>query len=218
MGIADPSNTARSGELTVSGRHIAGRDELPPAPPSNVRAELDGEMVEISWNLSPDEGEVQWIPYGGRLSRRFPVTGYRVYQSKDGAIYEEVGWVPEGMDRFATMVGGEPAMYRYKVAAEENDNLGEEIIIPGSQEDEMRTVVMGGAVGRDEEGNAVVGLFDEDLTVGFSDFFSLPNSLGGGRKSRHLIRNSTWTGMGWLVLGIFLFLRKILARWRCRVE
>ena len=175
-------------------------------------------MVEISWNLSPDEGEVQWIPYGGRLSRRFPVTGYRVYQSKDGAIYEEVGWVPEGMDRFATMVGGEPAMYRYKVAAEENDNLGEEIIIPGSQEDEMRTVVVGGAVGRDEEGNAVVGLFDEDLTVGFSDFFLFAEQFGRRPEEPAFDQKFDLDGDGLVSFGDFLFLRKILARWRCRVE
>jgi len=178
VGIADLGTVVRQGGLTVSGQRIAGRDELPPVPPAHVRAELVGEMVEISWELSPDEGEIQWIPYNGSLSRRFPVTGYRIYQSKDGAIFEEIGWVPEGMDRFAWVVGGEAAVYRFKVAAEEQDNLGEEIIVPGSLEDELRTVVVGGTVGRDEEGNPVIGLFDEDLTVGFADFFLFADQFG----------------------------------------
>ena len=41
-----------------------------------------------------------------------------MYQSKDGAIFEEIGWVPEGMGRFEWVVGGEAAVYRFKLAAE----------------------------------------------------------------------------------------------------
>ena len=62
MGIADLGTVARRGGLTVSGQRVAGCGELPPVPPAQVRAELVGEIVEIRWELSPDEGEIQWIP------------------------------------------------------------------------------------------------------------------------------------------------------------
>ncbi len=178
VGVADLGPIAHTGGLTVSAQRVAGRDELPPAPPGNVQAELVGGIVEITWELSPDEGELRWIPYAGHMTRRYPVTGYRIYQSRDGGIFEEIGWVPDGMDQFSWMVDGEPATYRYKVVSEETENLGEEIIIPDSVEDVRRTVAVGGVVGRDVEGNPVTGLFDDDLTVGFSDFFLFTDHFG----------------------------------------
>lgn len=140
------------------------------------------------------------------------MTGYRIYHGKDGTIFEEIGWVPEGMGRFAWVVGGEAAVYRFKVAAEEQDNLGEEIIAPGSLEDELRTVVVGGTVGRDEEGNPVIGLFGEDLTVGFADFFLFADQFGRRPEEPQFDPKFDLDGDALVSFGEFLSSRKILAK------
>ena len=57
------------------------------------------------------------------------------------------------------------------------DNWREAELSPGSVEDASRTVVLI-AVGFDEEGREVRGLFDDDLDVDLDDFFLFADFLG----------------------------------------
>ena len=168
---------ASRGGLTISGQRAAGRDETPPAAPAQVRAALVGGRAQISWELSADEGTDRWIPYNGYMSLRTAVSGYRIFRSKDGGLFEEVDQVDAGVDRSVVDLDG-AGTYRFKVLAEESENLGESPIAAGSEADQRRTVVFGASVGLDAEGNTVSGLFDDDLLVGFSDFFLFAERFG----------------------------------------
>ena len=61
--------------------------------------------------------------------------------------------------------------------AADKDNWHEALILPGSDEDRVRTVTTG-AVGLNSEGEQVYGLFDDDLDVDFDDFFLFADHFG----------------------------------------
>ncbi|MDP6702484.1 MAG: hypothetical protein QGH25_22710, partial [Candidatus Latescibacteria bacterium] len=107
------------------------------------------------------------------------VEGYRIYRSADGAFYEEIGRVGPGVDSFVDHPHGDPAVYRYKVLAEDRDNWREAVIVPGSAADSERTIqLFAPARGVDAAGAPVAGLFDDDLDVDLDDFFLFADHFG----------------------------------------
>jgi len=181
---AENRSPALADGLVVSSGPAAGRDDRPPAPPAQIRAGFQDGQVEVRWVLSADDEPARWFPFGGRWVRRQSVAGYRIYRSQEGGLYEEMGRVGSGVDRFVDAVGHEPGTYRYKVLAADQDNWREMLIFPGTEADRQRTVVVGGEPGVpvDAEGNPVLGLFNDDGVVDFEDFFLFADhfGLGGG--------------------------------------
>ena len=167
-----------AGGLVVSAQRVGGRDQFPPEPPTGIEARNQQDQIEIRWTLSPDDGAQVWFEFGGRRVRQWAVYGYRIYRSRDGALYEEIGRVGPGVDRYIDRTGRVDGTYRYKVLAEDQDNWREAVILPGSAEDRQRTVMIGSALGVDEAGAPVYGLFDEDLDVDFDDFFLFADHFG----------------------------------------
>ena len=170
-----------SGGLVVSARRIASRDNLPPAPPTDLRVLVADGQVELRWTLSAEDGTsgAGFIPFNDRIIRRgAPVSGYRIYRNKDEDLFAEIGRVVAGIDRFLYVVPTEEGVYRYKVLATDRDNASEISISTGSEADLRRIVNIGGGVARDEEGAPVLGVFGEDLVISFDDFFLFADHFG----------------------------------------
>lgn len=172
------SPAAESGGLAVSVRRVGGRDQFPPAPPTDIEARNLQDQVEIRWTLSADDVAPVWFDYGDRRVRQLGVYGYRVYRSRDRNFYEEIGRVGPGVDRYFDRTRQVDGTYRYKVLAEDQDNWREMMILPGTTEDMRRTVMIASAVGVDAEGAPIYGLFDEDLDVDLDDFFLFADHFG----------------------------------------
>ncbi|MDE0963908.1 MAG: hypothetical protein OSB73_12315, partial [Candidatus Latescibacteria bacterium] len=112
------SPAAEGGGLAVS----VGRDQFPPAPPTDIEARNLQDQVEIRWTLSADDAVPVWFDYGDRRVRQLGVYGYRVYRSRDRTFYEEIGRVGPGVDRYFDRTRQIDGTYRYKVLAEDQDN------------------------------------------------------------------------------------------------
>ena len=165
-----PLAPEQTGGLRVSSGRAAGRDNIQPAPPTEVRAVLDGDQITVSWTLSNDDQRASWFTHDQQQVRRQGVSEYRIYRSVDGGDFEEAGIRPSGSNLFIEVVdveGGDNL--RYKVLAGDADNLSEGLIPPGSLEDRQRTVWRGPP--RDAQGRVVQGLFNDDAVVDFADFF-----------------------------------------------
>jgi len=173
------------GGLSVSDKSVAGRDELPPEPPLEVRVEKKEDQVEVSWQLSATGQGGLWYPLGNQMVYRPLVKGYRIFRNQDDGLYEEVGRVDAGERLFVAALPEETGTYRYKVVAEDGENFSEVVIVPGSEADDLRSVVIEPEVVEpeipvDENGVPVLGLFGEDLQVGFDDFFLFADNFGMG--------------------------------------
>ncbi|MBT4976237.1 MAG: hypothetical protein HOM86_02740 [Gemmatimonadetes bacterium] len=172
------SPVAEGGGLAVSVGRVGGRDQFPPAPPTDIEARNLQDQVEIRWTLSADDVAPVWFDYGDRRVRQLGVYGYRVYRSRDRTFYEEIGRVGPGVDRYFDRTRQVDGTYRYKVLAEDQDNWREMVILPGTTEDMRRTVMIDSAVGVDAGGAPIYGLFDEDLDVDLDDFFLFADHFG----------------------------------------
>jgi hypothetical protein len=172
-----PAPPASGGLVTTSFR-VGSTDQTLPAPPTQVRAELAGEVTQVHWELSADEGKKKWFPYEGAMVCRPLLQGYWVLRSDRGGLYAPVGRVGVGFGTFVDSLGTAAGVYRYKVLAEEGENTGEELILAGSAADRRRTVVVGQGVPVDASGQEVLGLFGDDLVVGFDDFFLFADHFG----------------------------------------
>ncbi len=175
-----PATPEATGLATTSQR-VGSADQSLPAAPTQVRALREGARVELRWQLSPDEGALGWFPYGEAIGRKAGLLGYQVLRNVNGGLYTPLGWVGTGTAVFVDSVGATPAIYRYRVLADEGENLGEEAIAPGSLADQQRTVVVGEGVPVDVGGRPVAGLFNEDLVVDFEDFFLFADHFGARR-------------------------------------
>lgn len=177
--IVDSEASSAGGGLTVSGSAVGGGDEKSPAPPGNIRTLQRDGRVEIVWDLSPEDGLVQWIVFNGRNVAVPLVQGYRIYRRTGNGLFESLGRVGTGVAAFVDEIGTEEAVYRYKVLATDGANFSEVPIVPGSAADEARTVRLGRALPLDADGEPVLGLFsDEDLLVDFNDFFLFADKFG----------------------------------------
>ena len=177
---AEAGPVVKFGGLSVSSSSVAGRDELPPDPPLEVRAEKKEDQVEVSWQLSVTGQGGLWYPLGNQMVYRPLVKGYRIFRSQDDGFFEEVGRAEAEETSFMAALPEETGTYRYKVVAEDGENFSEMTIVPGSEADDLRSVVIGPGVPVDEEGVPVQGLFGEDLQVGFDDFFLFADNFGIG--------------------------------------
>lgn len=173
-----PAQPPPAGGLVTTSARVGSTDQSLPAPPTQVRAQLEGEVVQVRWELSADEGRVKWFPYGELLVCQPLLRGYWILRSENGGLYAPVGRVGVGVGLFTGTLGAAVGMYRYKVLAEELENLGEVEILPGSAEDQQRTVVVGQGVPVDASGQPIEGLFNEDLVVDFEDFFLFADHFG----------------------------------------
>lgn len=171
-----------AGRLATTALRTGATDQSLPAPPTQLRAHRDGDRVELRWALSADEGQIQWYPYGEAFVGQPRLRGYRVFRSANGGLYTALGRVGPRIEVFWDSVGTTPAIYRYRVLAEEGENLGEEAIAAGSAADQQRTVVVGRGVPVDAGGQPVEGLFNDDLVVDFDDFFLFADHFGANRE------------------------------------
>ena len=165
--------------LTVSSGRVGGRDNLPPSPPADILTQVADDAVTLTWTLSEGDGQVTWFVFNGRRVQRVPVTGYSIYRSVDGALFEHLADVGAGIDMYMDAPVSAEGTYRYKVLARDRDNLAEEVIHGGTAEDRRRTVVIGEPdVPMDAEGRPVRGLFNDDPVVDFDDFFLFADNFG----------------------------------------
>ena len=165
--------------LTVSGRRVGGRDNLPPSPPADLLTQFADDAVTVTWTLSEADGQVTWFVFNGRRLQRVPVTGYSIYRSVDGGLFAHLADVNAGIDLYVDAPVSAEGSYRYKVLAKDRDNLAEEVIGAGTAADRRRTVVIGEPdVPMDAEGRPVRGLFNDDPVVDFDDFFLFSDNFG----------------------------------------
>ena len=164
--------------LVTTVERLGSTDQRLPVPPTQVRAALAGERVQVSWMLSADEDRVRWVPYGDGLIGQSLLRGYWILRSDKGGLYAPLGRVGTGIGLFTDSLGTAPGSYRYKVLSEGPENLGDAVILPGSAEDQLRTVVVGRGVPVDAGGQEVLGLFNDDLVVNFDDFFLFADHFG----------------------------------------
>jgi hypothetical protein len=173
---------APAGGLTVSETAVAGRDERPPEPPSPLLAAANEQgQVELQWQRSSEDGLFVSFSFGG-LNARLPlIAGYLLFRNKDDGLFEQIGQVDTEVDRFEDALGAEPepGVYRYKVVVDDGTHLREALVLPGTEQDLGRSVVIGRGVAVDENGEVVRGLFSpDDLTVDFNDFFLFAENFG----------------------------------------
>ncbi|MCC7261884.1 MAG: hypothetical protein IT369_05090 [Candidatus Latescibacteria bacterium] len=173
---------APPGGLATTTQRVGSADQSLPAPPTGLQASLQEGWVRLQWQLSADEGARHWFPYGEGLVAESSFRGYWVFRSTNGGLYVLLGRVAGGTGAYADSVGEEPAIYRYRVLAEEGENLGEEVMAVGSAADQLRTVVVGRGVPVDAGGQPVAGLFNDDLVVDFDDFFLFADHFGANRE------------------------------------
>ena len=120
-----------------------------------------------------------WFVFNGRRVQRVAVTGYSIYRSVDGGLFEHLADVEVGIDVCVDAPLSATGSYRYKVLSRDRDNLAEEIIGAGTAGDRRRTVVIGEPeLPRDAEGRPVQGLFNDDPVVDFDDFFLFADNFG----------------------------------------
>ena len=180
LDIAKPAvlSTPPSG-LTVSGGRAAGRDNLPPAPPADLFAQFSDGAVTLTWTLSAGDGQATWLVFDGRPLQRVPVTGYSIYRSVDGGLFQHLADVDVGIDVYVDAPVSAEGIYRYKVLSTDRDNLAEVVVGSGTAEDRRRTIVVGQPdVPRDVQGRPVHGLFNDDDVVDFADFFLFADNFG----------------------------------------
>lgn len=176
-----PPEPPALGGLSTTAQRVGAADQSLPAPPTGLRASLEGERVRLQWQLSPGEGARYWYPFGEATVAVELFRGYRVLRSANGGWYRVLAQLQPGTHSFVDSVGTAAAVYRYRVLAEEVENLGEEAIAAGSAADLARTVAVGQGLPVDADGVPVAGLFNGDLVVDFEDFFIFADHFGADR-------------------------------------
>lgn len=183
-----------AGELVVSAP-AAGRDELPPAPATDIRAidrpDDEGGCISVSWSLSPDDRIVfvalppaGYLPTAGpgTVTRQSLVRGYRVYRSRAGGEVQLVVQVGPGVSRYLDQDLDDGISYSYEVRPYDSAHeTPAAAILPGTAADEARTArpMDNRARPLDIFGQPVLGWFNPaDDTVGFDDFFLFADHFG----------------------------------------
>ena len=182
----------RADALVVAEEAVAGEDEIPPAPASQIRAidrpEDAGGHILISWALSPDDRMVfRSMPDGGNalgvghIFRAFGIGGYRLDRYREGETPEWIAEVAAGVDRHVDAGVEDNILYFYEVRAFDSAHETVPLIEPGGEADRARSAraVDNAQTPVGADGSPVLGWFDPvDDTVGFNDFFLFADHFG----------------------------------------
>jgi hypothetical protein len=182
----------RADGLVVSEEAVAGGDEIPPAPASQLRAidrpEDVGGHVLISWALSPDDRIVfRSMPNGGNVpgvGSIFPargIRGYRLYRYQEGGTPERIAEVAAGVDQYVDAGVEDNILYFYEVCAFDSAHETAPLIEPGGEADRARSAraIDNAQTPVGADGSPVLGWFDPaDDTVDFNDFFLFADYFG----------------------------------------
>jgi len=178
--------------LVVSEEAVAGGDEIPPAPASQIRAidrpEDAGGHILISWALSPDDRIVfRSMPDGGKILgvghiyRAPGIGGYRLYRYREGEMPEPIVEVAAGIGEYVDAGVEDNVLYSYEVRAFDSAHETVPLIEPGGEADRARSAraIDNAQAPVSADGSPVLGWFDPvDDTVGFNDFFLFADHFG----------------------------------------
>ena len=181
----------RLAALVVS-EPAAGSDELPPQPPTNLRAsdvpDDAGGRIQLIWNLSLDDRAFAGglaisgnLSTYGAIATRAGVAGYRIYRRTKEGVFVQVGEVDAGTNTFADSSVETNELYVYEVRSFDSNHETAPEIEPATEADIARTARAENNDFQpiDAAGEAVVGWFDPtDDTVGFNDFFLFADHFG----------------------------------------
>jgi|TARA_B100001964_G_scaffold227525_1_gene277601 hypothetical protein len=168
---------------------VAAVDNLPPSPPTQVRA-IDvpadqGGAIEISWALSADDGPrfrglggTTAVGAGGPVAvyRDNGVDGYRVYRWLEDAGPQLIAEVAPGVAYHIDATVFNKVTYVYEVRVVDGPHEVGELILPGSSQDRARAAF---ALNNGGPPSAIPGWFDpSDDRIDFNDFFLFADHFG----------------------------------------
>ena len=177
-------------QLAVSAA-AAGIDNIPPAPPSHVRASDrpgdEGGHILVSWILSADDKLVTWGQAGRYLIdtlprgavRRRGIDGYRIYRVASDTTL--IGVVAAGTGHFVDSTATDGTEYMYDVRAFDAAGEGAPTVTPGTIEDRARRARSRNNQLKpvDSRGQPLMGWFDpHDNRIGLDDFFLFADHFG----------------------------------------
>jgi len=138
------------GEGLAVSDEVAAVDNIPPAPVTGLQV-LDasgevGESIVVTWTLSSDDAISTTSP-GNGLVPRGGVYGYRVYRETESVNASLIATLSPGVSEYVDTQVESGGAYLYEVRSFDLDNETELKVIPGTEEDLARFVVVGGAAG-----------------------------------------------------------------------
>ena len=181
----------RLAALVVS-EPVAGSDEIPPQPPTNIRAaDVPGDAggrIQLIWNPSSDDrafaaglavsGDLSTY---GAIATRGGVDGYRIYRKTKEGVFAQVGEVDARTNTFVDSSAVTNRLYVYEVRSFDSKHETAPNIQPATAADIARTARAENNrfLPVDAAGEPVVGWFDPtDDTVDFNDFFLFADHFG----------------------------------------
>ena len=174
MGIYETNNR----HVVVTNQRVAGRDNIPPSQVTGLRARsMTDDLIEINWDLIPEDGMSYWVPRDRSFILRDGIEGYRVFRADGEGFFAQIAFVSPGTNTYRDLVEVGPKLYRYLVVASDMDNWRAPNILPGSSDDFARQVSMV-VIRQSENGSEIRGLFDNDLDVDLDDFFLFVDVFG----------------------------------------
>ena len=131
--------------VTSTAEPVAAVDDIPPAPVTNLQA-LDvsideEESIVLTWTLSADDA-VSYNAFGGSIVPWADVRGYRVYR-KSEAEEQLIATVSPGVTEYTDENVEAEVTYTYAVRPFDLDNETPLGLLPGSDEDLARIVMIG---------------------------------------------------------------------------
>jgi len=132
----------------VNSEPVAAVDNIPPAPVTELQA-LDASTDEaasiiLTWNLSANDA-VSFTAFGNAIVPRGDVRGYRIYRQVEDGDEALIATVGTGVSTFVDEDVETGTVYAYTVRPFDLDNETDLDVVPGSEEDLARIVVVGGA-------------------------------------------------------------------------
>ena len=137
------------GEGLAVSDEVAAIDNIPPAPVTGLQAldasGEDGESIVVTWALSTDDA-VSAATFDG-LVPRGGVYGYRVYREAESVDASLIATLSPGVSEYVDTQVESGGAYLYEVRSFDLDNETGLKVIPGTEEDLARFVVVGGGAG-----------------------------------------------------------------------
>ena len=153
--------------VTSTTEPVAAVDDIPPAPVTQLQA-LDtsvdeAESVVLTWTISADDA-ISYNAFGGSIVPWADVRGYRIYRKSEG---EEllIATVGSGVTEYTDENVESEVTYTYAVRPFDLDNETPLGLLPGSDEDLARIVLVGGPADADIATVTATMSFDIELDL-----------------------------------------------------
>ena len=132
----------------VVSESVAAIDNIPPAPVTGLQAldasDASGESVVVTWALSADDAR-SFTAFGDQVVPQGGVRGYRIYRSADNDEPNPIATLGPGSAQYVDPDVETGTAYIYEVRPFDQDNETELELVPGSEADLARIVVIGGS-------------------------------------------------------------------------